>query len=71
MFTVRTQEETDMSLEFRNTAIEPGQNFENALSVRQSEESTLPRGGLDEVGGRFALSVGCHKNRIISNTAIR
>ena len=71
MFMARTQEEPDVSLEPRNTAIEPGQNLKNATSVRQSEQSPLPRGRLDEVGDRFALSVGCHENSITSNTANR
>ena len=43
MINVRTQEEASVPSEPRNTAIEPGQNFENATSVRQLEESAFPR----------------------------
>ena len=71
MFTVGVQEATKVSPEPRNTAIEPGQDLENATSVRHTKQSPLPRGEWDEVRDRFALSVGLHRNRITSKAANR
>ena len=60
-----------MSSEPRNTAVEPGKNFEDAARVREMEQSQLPSGQLDVVGEGFALAVCLHGNRITSNSASR